>query len=481
VNFDLAVIGSGPAGLKGAINAAKLGKRVVVVERCSAVGGVCVNTGTIPSKALREAILHAVGYRRRWMQSTDGSDVQRVTMSELTARTQTVIRSEITVLRDQLRRNGVHFMTGEASFTDPHRLSVRRPEGQDEVSAQHILIAVGSRPYHPPDIPFTEGRIIDSDQIIQLTELPRSALVVGGGVIGVEYSCMLAAVGVAVTQTDMRARLLEFCDTEIAEALQYHMRSANIRLKFGEEVSRITLLDDEVEAVLRSGKTIRTQIALIAAGRQANTDNLNLSAAGLSADQRGRLRVDEAFRTEVPHISAAGDVIGFPSLAATAMEQGRLATNQMFGEAWEEQSPLFPIGIYTIPEISMVGKTEAELTKEGVPFEVGIARYREIARGKLIGDTVGMLKLIFHAESRRLLGTHILGEGATELVHIGQCAMSAGMPIDYFVSSVFNYPTLAECYRVAALDGINRVRKVRSTPAAPAAARRELAATPAGA
>lgn len=462
MHFDLAVIGSGPAGLKGAINAAKLGRRVVVIERCATVGGVCVNTGTIPSKALREAILHAVGYRRRWSQPGEPAE-GRVTMRELTARTQSVVHSEIDVIRDQLRRNGVQFLTGTASFVDPHRLLVRRGDGQDEVQADRVLIAVGSRPHHPPDIPFAEGRIVDSDQVIQLTELPRSVMVVGGGVIGMEYACMLAAVGVSVTLIDMRARLLEFVDSEIVEALQYHMRCANIRLKLGEEVARVALRDDAVEAILRSGKRIQTEVALIAAGRQANTDELNLAAAGLAADARGRLSVDETFRTEVPHVSAAGDVVGFPALAATAMEQGRLATGHMFGESWQEQAPLYPIGIYTIPEVSMVGKTEAELTAENVPFEVGVARYREIARGKLLGDVSGMLKLLFHAESRRLLGTHILGEGATELVHIGQCAMSAGMPIDYFVSSVFNYPTLAECYRVAALDGINRVRKARPT------------------
>lgn len=465
MHFDLVVIGSGPAGQKGAINAAKLGRRVAVVEKDRTVGGVCVNTGTIPSKALREAILHTVAYRKRWARQAGDTLGREVTMQELHARTADVVQTEIDIIRDQMTRNGVTVVLGEASFVDAHRIRVLNGNSTRDLTADHVLIAVGSRPHRPPNVPFKQGVVIDSDQILELTELPRSMIVVGGGVIGVEYACMLASVGVHVTLLDKRPRLLDFVDAEVAEALQFHMRENNIRLKLGEALTSVEIEDDDVRATLASGKRLYADTALFASGRQANTDALHLAAAGIEPDERGRVRVNEFFQTQQPHISAAGDVIGFPALAATSMEQGRLATSFMFGQSWDKPSELFPIGIYTIPEISMVGKTEEQLTAENVPFEVGLARYREIARGKLIGDMVGMLKLVFHQDSRRLLGVHILGEGATELIHIGQCAMSAEMPIDYFVSTVFNYPTLAECYRVAALDGLNRVRHVRSAKA----------------
>lgn len=459
MEFDLAVIGSGPAGQKGAINAAKQGKKVAVIEKQVSPGGVCVNTGTIPSKALREAILHTIGYRARWAAGSRSLRRDAVTMRELHSRTHEVIRSEIEIIRDQMGRNGVRFISGTAQFVSPTRLLISRGDEQVTIDAAHTLIAVGSNPYRPPDVPFTPGRVIDSDEIMDLQELPRTLIVVGGGVIGAEYACMLAAVGVNVTLVDKRQTLLDFVDREIIEALQYHMREMNIRLRLCEEVASIQVLDDGIEATLASGKRLHADMVMYAAGREAATAALNLDAAGLTAEARGRLKVNEYFQTDVPNIYATGDVIGFPALAATSMEQGRLATTYMFGKIWENVLPLFPIGIYTIPEISMVGQTEAQLTEECIPFECGVARYREIARGKLIGDTIGMLKLVFHQESRRLLGVHVIGEGATELVHIGQCAMAAHMTIDYFVSSVFNYPTLAECYRVAGLDGINRARR----------------------
>jgi len=459
MEFDLVVIGSGPAGQKAAINAAKQGCRVAIVEREPFVGGVCVNTGTIPSKAMREAVLHLTGYRQRCFYGSSYAVKEAITMSDLNYRTDQVIRTEIDVIRGDLVRNNVQLFTGHASFVDPHRVQIQGRDGRHEVAGRYILIAVGSKPFRPPDVPFTAGRIIDSDQILQLKTLPRSMLVVGGGVIGVEYACMMAAVGVSVTLVDKRTRLLEFVDTEIADALQYHMRDMGVRLRLGEEIAAVGLSDRGVEARLASGKRLRVETAMFASGRQGNTDDLNLPAAGLMPDDRGRVKVNEYYQTDVEHIFAAGDVVGFPALAATSMEQGRLATNYMLGRVWEERTSLFPLGIYTIPEISMVGRTEDELMKQGVPYETGSARYRETARGQLIGDLAGMLKLLFHPESRRLLGIHIIGEGATELIHIGQTAMAAQMPIDYFVSSVFNYPTLAECYRVAALEGINRVDK----------------------
>jgi NAD(P) transhydrogenase len=456
--YDLAVIGSGPAGQKAALNAAKLGKRVALVERQDCVGGVCIHTGTIPSKAIREAVLHLTGIRERALYGDSYAVKQDIHMDDLLYRARHVVKTEVDVIRSQMSRNGITVLVGHAAFADPHTLRVTRGDEVTEARAKHILIASGTEPARPTSVPFTPGKIIDSDELLQLTELPRSMVIVGGGVIGTEYACMLAAVGVHVTMVESRPRLLEFVDDEIAESLQFRMRDMGVRLRLGEMVAKIAMVDGRVEATLGSNKTIYSDTLLFAVGRQGATAALNLSAAGLTADSRGRLKVNETFQTAVPHIYAAGDVIGFPALAATSMEQGRLASSHMFHVLTEAQSPLFPFGIYTIPEISMVGATEQSLTQQNVPYEAGIARYREIARGQLIADPHGLLKLLFHPQSRRLLGVHAIGTGATELIHIGQAVMAAGMPIDYFVESVFNYPTLAECYKVAALDGINRVR-----------------------
>lgn len=458
VQYDLVVIGSGPAGQKAAVNAAKLGRSVVLIERVGCVGGVCVNTGTIPSKAMREAVLHLTGRRQRFFYGSGYSVKGQITIADLHQRTQHVIRSEIDTIQAQMGRNGIRVIRGEASFVEPHVVRVTGCEPTQDLLARHVLIAVGTRPARPANVPFTGQRVIDSDQVLELDHLPRSMVIVGAGVIGLEYACMFAALGVQTCIVDKGTRILPFVDAEVAESLQYQMRDMNVRFRLGEEIAHVALGEDDVVVTLKSHTKLRAETVLFAAGRQGNIEPLNLPAAGLQADERGRISVNEFYQTEAPHIYAAGDVIGFPSLAATSMEQGRLASSYMFGRAWEQTQPLFPYGIYTIPEISMIGPTEAELSKQGVPYEVGLARYREIARGKLIGDVGGLLKLMFHTESRRILAVHILGEGATELIHIGQTAMAAGFPIDYFVSTVFNYPTLAECYRVAALDGINRVR-----------------------
>jgi NAD(P) transhydrogenase len=455
--FDLAVIGSGPAGQKAAISAAKLDKRVAIVEARACIGGVCTHTGTIPSKAIREAVLHLTGFRMRSVYGASYQVKRDVSMSDLIFRVEHVIRIETDVIRAQLQRNNVTCIYGPASFVDPHTLQIETPEGEDRITADYIVIASGTMPARPPDVPFDGERIIDSDGLIRMAKLPRSMLIVGGGVIGTEYACMLALLGVRVTLVDGRPRLLEFVDAEIAEALQYQMRLMGIRLRLGETVDAISKPDGHVEAVLASGKKLYAETLLYAVGRVGNTARLNLAAAGLSADDRGRLKVDEHYRTEVEHIFAAGDVIGFPSLASTSMEQGRLASFNAFGGDVISDRKLLPYGIYAIPEVSMVGPNEQELTKNLVPYEVGIARYREIARGQLIGDESGMLKLLFHQQTRKLLGVHIIGEGATELVHIGQAIMACEADIDYFVNTVFNYPTLAECYKVAALDGINRM------------------------
>jgi NAD(P) transhydrogenase len=459
--FDLVVIGSGPAGQKAALCAAKLGRRAAVVERSFSVGGVCIHTGTIPSKAIREAVLHLTGLRERSLYGEGYAVKQAITMEDLLYRCRHVVRTEVDVIRNQMARNNVAMFFGDASFVDPHTIRVEGEADSHSLRAEQVMIAVGTEPARPASVPFTANRVIDSNELLTLTALPRSIAIVGGGVIGTEYACMLAAVGVRVTLVDSRPRLLEFVDDELAEALQFRMRDMGIRLRLGESVAHIELSEDGVSAILASNKSVQSQMLLYAIGRQGATEKLNLKAAGLTADNRGRLKVNEWYQTEVPHIYAAGDVIGFPALAATSMEQGRLATCHMFRQIAEAPSPLFPYGIYAIPEISMVGATEQALTAQGAPYEVGLARYREIARGQLIADPYGLLKLLFHPESRRLLGVHAIGTGATELIHIGQAVMAAGMPIDYFVESVFNYPTLAECYKVAALDGINRCRSAR--------------------
>lgn len=479
LNYDLAVIGTGPAGQRAAINAAKMGKRVVIIDRTHAVGGACIHTGTIPSKAMREAVLHLTGFRMRGIYGMSYQVKSDITMHDLIFRCEHVIRNEMDVIKAQMRRNNVEMRIGHARFVDPHRLAIHGPQSREEITADYIIIATGSRPARPASVPFEPGRIIDSDGILQMEEIPRSMIIVGGGVIGVEYACMLAVLGVRITLIDQRPRLLEFIDAEIGEALQFHMRQLGIRLLLGEAVSEV--LPDvappsgggsvggetAVAAVLESGKRVYGRTLMFSVGRRGATDDLNLEAAGLKADERGRIRVNEHYQTAVPHIYAAGDVIGFPALASTSAEQGRRASCHAFGIATDRCPKVMPYGIYTIPEISMVGRNEVELTEAQTPYEVGVARYREIARGQLLGDDRGMLKLIFHQNTHELLGVHILGEGATELVHIGQVALELNAPVEYFVDAVFNYPTLAECYKVAALDGINRSRAAFAPRPAP--------------
>jgi len=457
--YDLIVIGSGPAGQKAALSAAKLGKRVALIDREQTVGGACIHTGTIPSKAIREAILHLSALNERMIYGTAYAVKYNITMCDLLQRAHHVIHREVDVIRSQMSRNHIEMLHGTATFIDPHTIRIARGDDMLEVRGENILIACGTCPARPAEVPFTPGRVIDSDELLTLAQLPKSLIIVGGGVIGTEYACMLSAAGVKVTLIDGKSRLLEFLDDEIIESLQFRLRDMGVRLRLGESVAKVEVTESEVHATLASNKVVHGDVLLYAAGRQGATQALNLEAAGLTADARGRLKVNECYQTEVPHIYAAGDVIGFPALAATSMEQGRLASCYMFKHLTEPGNSLYPIGIYTIPEISMIGQTEQTLTASGTPYEIGIARYREIARGQLISDPHGMLKLLFHPSSRRLLGVHAIGTGATELIHIGQAVMTAGMPIDYFVESIFNYPTLAECYKVAALDGLNRVTR----------------------
>jgi NAD(P) transhydrogenase len=461
--YDLLVIGSGPAGQRAAIQAAKLGKRVAIVERKAVVGGVCINTGTIPSKTLREAVLHLSGYRERGLYGASYTVKQNITMSDLLMRTDHVITHEIDVTRHQLLRNRVELFAAAASFVGPHtiRLNDLIGHGQRDVTAAHIVIATGTTATRDPHIPFDGQRIFISDDILRLEQLPRTLAVVGAGVIGLEYASMFAALGVRVTLIDKRPRLLPFVDGEIIETLAYQLRQNRVTLRLGEEVSGIEPIDDEhgarVNIHLASGKQIIAEKALYSIGRTGAIQDLNLEAAGLAADARGRLNVNAVYQTEVSHIYAVGDLIGFPSLASTSMEQGRLAACHAFGVPANSVPALFPYGIYTIPEISTVGRNEEELTEQGIAYEVGKAQYREIARGQIMGDSTGLLKLIFHTDTRALLGVHIIGEGASELIHIGQAVLAFSGPIDYFVNTVFNYPTLAECYKTAAFDGINRL------------------------
>lgn len=459
-DFDLLCIGSGPAGQRAAVQAAKLGHRVAVVEKRRIVGGICVDTGTIPSKTFREAVLFFTGLAGRFDWRQVVWEETRPSMELLLARVDAVMRRETEVVERQLRRNGVTLMWGEASFNDPHTLIVQSERGWRTVTGANILIAVGTHPAPPPGVAADGQVVITSDGVMQLPRLPRAMVVVGGGIIGIEYASMFAALGVRVTIVDKRSRLLEFLDWEIVDELIHQMRGQNVTFRLGEAVQHMEISSTaprQVVIYLESGKRIVSDLVLFSAGRIGATEQLHLGRAGLCADERGRLHVDGQFRTAVPHIFAAGDVIGFPSLAATSSEQGRLAACHAFSVSTGPMPAHFPIGIYSIPEISMVGEAEHELTEQRVPYETGIARYREIARGQILGDDSGLFKMLFMRDDGRLLGVHAIGSGATELIHIGQAVLGLGGGLDYFLHTIFNYPTLAECYKVAALDAANKL------------------------
>lgn len=465
-HYDMLVIGSGPAGQKAAIQGAKVGKKVGIVERKKFVGGLCINSGTIPSKSLREAVLFLSGFRQRNLYGASYRVKKDITFEDLLFKCDHVVKAEQEVVQNQLIRNHVDYIVGNASFIEPHRLSIKQDLETNEHSADYIMIAVGTEPSRPAAIPFDDTTIIDSDGLLALKQLPKSLTIVGGGVIGCEYASILATLGIPVVLIERRPRLLEFVDSELIEALQYQMRSIGVTLRFNEEVTAVQKHPDGAVVIqLKSGKQIRAALLMYSSGRVGATKGLNLESIGIQADERGRLRVNENFQTAIPHIYAVGDVIGFPALASTSMQQGRHAACHALGLACDASTHLLPYGIYTIPEISMVGRNEDELTRDGVPYELGVARYHEIARGQLIGDTVGMLKLLFHSDTRELLGVHIIGEGATELVHIGQAVMALGGKLDYFIDAVFNYPTLAECYKVAALAALNRFPAIACAPA----------------
>jgi len=458
--YDLVVIGSGLAGQRAAIQGAKCGKRVALVEWSEVIGGTCINTGTIPSKTIREAVLHLSGYLNQNVYGVNYRVKERVTMADLAFRVQHVIKTEIDVIAAQLSRNNIEMLSGIASFIDAHTINVESSRGSTQYGAEFIVIGTGTKPAVSEKVPLNGRNIINSDQILLMPETPKTLIVVGGGVIGVEYTCMFATLGVRVILVEKRPRLLEFADSEMVEALSYHLRDSRVTMRLGEEVQSVEEGPaNTVIANLESRKKLSGDALLYAIGRQGNVDELHLDKAGIEADSRGRITVDERYRTSQPHVYAVGDVIGFPSLASVSMEQGRLAAAHAFGIEIHSNPANYPYGIYTIPEISFIGKNEEQLTDEDVPYEVGVAYYREIARGQIRGDTTGRLKIIFHRETKLILGVHIIGEGASELLHIGQAVMILGGTVDYFVNTVFNYPTLAECYKAAAFNGLNKLSR----------------------
>ncbi|WP_250002148.1 Si-specific NAD(P)(+) transhydrogenase [Actinoplanes sp. M2I2] len=461
-DYDVLVLGSGPSGQKAAIAASKLGRRVGIVDRRDMIGGVCINTGTVPSKTLREAVLYLTGLSQRDLYGSNYRVKDEITVSDLAARTQHVIARQTDVIRNQLARNKITMITGIGRFADAHSIWVDGGSGgrESKVSADKIIIAAGTRPARPGSVDFDDRTIVDSDGVINLQAVPRSMVVVGAGVIGMEYASMFAALGTKVTVVERREKMLDFCDDEIIESLKYHLRDLSVTFRFGEEVAAVERHQTAALCILKSGKKIVADTVMYSAGRQGQTEDLALEAAGLEADRRGRIEVDVNYRTATDNIYAVGDVIGFPALASTSMEQGRLAAHHACGEPAREMHQLQPIGIYTIPEISFVGKTEDELTDANTPFEVGIARYRELARGQIVGDSYGMLKLLVAPDDGKLLGVHVFGTGATDIVHIGQAVMGCGGTVDYLVDAVFNYPTLSEAYKVAALDASNKIRNI---------------------
>lgn len=457
--YDLVVIGSGPAGQKAAIAAAKARKRVAIIDRAVMIGGVSVHTGTIPSKTIREAIFQLTGFAVKVLYGSESRSRVDISVQDVASRVQAIVARETEVIRAQLKRNGIAILQGSARFLDSHVVEVQGDGEETRVEAAKILIACGTRPAHSPEIPFDNHRIVDTDHLADLGGLPKQIIVVGAGVVGLEYASFIAALGAEVTVIDQRPVVLEFVDRQIVEALSYHLRQLGVTFRLAEKVAHVGIdpVRDYVFAELESGKKVRGDALVYAVGRQANGDQLHLEAAGLAADSRGRLKVNQFFQTDVPHIYAAGDVIGFPALASTSMEQGRLTACHMFGIPFEHMPELFPYGIYTIPEISMVGQTEETLTANRVPYEVGIAKYTELAKSMMLGDETGILKLLFDPETRKLLGVHALGQRATEIIHIGQAVLFYGGSVEYFRDMVFNYPTLAEAYKVAALDGLNKL------------------------
>jgi len=459
-HFDLIVIGSGPAGRRAAVQAAKLKKSVLVVERGRRVGGVCVHTGTIPSKTLRETVLNLSGWRERGFYGRAHRNKENITAEDLRRRLHITLDHEVEVLEHQFARNKVTCVTGAARFLGPHAIEVTGESGDvRHYHGERIIIAVGTQPFRPANIPFDGESIVDADEVLDLKRLPRSLAVIGASVIGVEYATIFSALDVKVTVIEPGPSLLGFVDRELVEEFIHDLRDRGVSLRFNSKTKSVEKLGpDSCLVRLEDRRQIVADMVLFAAGRAGATASLGLDAAGLAADDRGRIAVDPAtFATAVAHIYAVGDVIGFPSLASTSMEQGRIAACHAFGAEAHAPPEFFPYGIYSVPEISTVGMTEEQVREKGIPYETGIARFRETSRGHIMGLNSGFMKMIFALETRRLLGVHIVGEGATELIHIGQAVLNLAGGLDYFVENTFNYPTLAEAYKIAALDAFNRM------------------------
>lgn len=458
-HFDLIVIGSGPAGRRAAIQAAKFGRSALVVEKGRRVGGVSVHTGTIPSKTLRETVLNLSGWRERGFYGRAYRVKQDISSDDLRHRLLKTLDHEVEVLEHQFARNKVDTIAGAAKFLDPHTVEISCSEGETyKFTADTFLLCVGTVPFRPESIPFDGVNILDSDDILEINRIPRSLAVIGAGVIGVEYASIFSALDVPVTLIETRDSMLDFIDRELIDDFTHQLRDRGIAMRFGKPIDKIEKTDSGCVAHFEGGRVVKADMVLYAAGREGATDALNLEAAGLEADSRKRLSVNpKTFQTSVPHIYAAGDVIGFPSLASTSMEQGRIAACHALEQPAQKPPEYFPYGIYSVPEMSTIGMTEEEVEERGIPYECGIARFRETSRGHIMGLDAGMMKMIFSIKTQRLLGVHIVGEGATELIHIGQAVLNLKGTLSYFVENTFNYPTLAEAYKVAALDAWNRM------------------------
>jgi len=461
--YDVVVVGSGPAGEKAAMQAAKLRKRVLLVEREPRIGGSCLHTGTIPSKSLRETVVHLDALRHR----THGIDVtvrDNISVEELMYRKDVVIGEREQYFHRNLAKNHVELLQGRPRLVSPTRLEIQR-EGRAGsepllVDTSFVVLATGSRPHRPDWAEFDDAAVFDSDSILRIRQIPAKLTIVGAGVIGCEYACIFSHLGIRVNLIAKDHEVLPFLDREIAESLTYRMRRSRIAMRLGEKVESIRKVDcDKVSVCLESGKCLPCSTVLVATGRVSNTDGLGLEEVGVALGSRGRLTVNETFQTNVPNIYAVGDVIGFPALASTAMNQGRIAVLHAFGQLERQKLPTdIPLGVWTIPPVAMVGKTEEELTAAAIPYEIGVARFGEVARATILGEEEdGLLKLLFDPDSRKLLGVHIVGARAPELIHLGQAVLFYGGTIDYFANATFNYPTLDEAWRIAAFNGLNRL------------------------
>ncbi|WP_371228238.1 Si-specific NAD(P)(+) transhydrogenase [Roseovarius sp. 2305UL8-3] len=458
-DYDLIIIGSGPAGRAAAIQAGKLKRRVLVVDRKDRLGGVSVHTGTIPSKTLRETVLNLSGWRERSFYGRSYRVKDDIEAQDLKARLHKTLDYEVDILEHQFNRNHVETLNGFASFVDANTIEVATEAGDvTTLTADKFLISTGTKTYRPDYVPFNGQTVVDSDEFLELATIPRSLVVVGAGVIGVEYATMFSALDVRITLIEPRDSFLDFIDQTTIREFTHQIRENGVDLRLGSAIEKIDDMGQHIEVSMGNGRHVRAEMLLFAAGRMGATDKLNLEAVGIETDHRGRIDVDrKSYQTTVPNIYAAGDVIGHPSLASTSVQQGRVAACHALDTPTLAESPWFPYGIYSVPEISTCGMSEEEMQERGIPYEVGIARFRETSRGHIMGLEHGMLKMLFSLKTRRVLGVQIVGEGATELIHIAQAVLNLKGTVDYFVKNTFNYPTLAEAYKIAGLDAFNRM------------------------